>query len=103
MNTVRDGASSRYLSSLSKNISHQITNYQVVDVTNNDSVARGITVEFFESVTSEIAKIQVYLRQIMEHLSLPADIRPTGGNMEIKLVHPLRPPATYHKAQKSIE
>ena len=59
MNTVGDGISYRYYSSFSNSRSHLITNSQVVDATDNDSVASGINMESFQSVTSEMAKTQV--------------------------------------------
>ena len=80
MNTLGDGSSSRYYYSSSNNRLHSITNSQVVDATNNDSEASGITLEYFQAVTSEMSKTQVYLRQIMEHLSLLEDGSPTGKN-----------------------
>ena len=51
-----------------------------MDDTDNESVYIGITLESFQSVTPEMAKTQVYLIQIMEHLSLPEDGKPTGNN-----------------------
>ena len=86
MKTVGDDLSSSYSSISSNNISHHITNYQVVDAINNDSVASVITLELFQSVTSEMSKTQVYLRKIMEHLSLPKDGSPTGNNSGNKSV-----------------
>ena len=80
MNTIGDGSSHSYYSSSLNNMSHQIKNSQVVDATDNDSLASGITMESFQEVTSEMAKIQVYLRQILEHLSLLADGIPTENN-----------------------
>ena len=80
MNTVGDGSSSSYSSSSSNNISHFITKFQVVDATDNDSVDRCITLKSFEAVTSEMSKTQVYLRQIMKHLSLPENYIPKGNN-----------------------
>ena len=65
MNTVWDGSYSSYYYSSSKNRSHHITNSQVVDATDNDSVARNITLESFQEVIYEMAKTQVYLRHIM--------------------------------------
>ena len=73
MNTVGDGSSSRYYSSYSNNASHRITKYQVVDATDNESVASGTTLESFQAVTSEMSKNKIYLRQITEYISLPAD------------------------------
>ena len=84
INTVGYGSSSRYYSSYSNNVSHRITKYQVVDATDNESVASGTTLESFQAVTSEIFKTQVYIRYIMEHLSLPADVIPTGNNLRNK-------------------
>ena len=80
MNTLGDGSSSRCYSSSSHNISHIVINSWVVEATDNVSVARGITLESFQAVMYEISKTQVYLRHIMENLSLPADGRPTGNN-----------------------
>ena len=81
MNTLVDVSSSRYSSSSSHNRSHHITNTQVLGATDDVSVASGITLESFQAVTSEIFKTQVYIRYIMEHLSLPADVIPTGNNL----------------------
>ena len=74
MNTIGDGLSSRYPSSSSNKISHSITNSEVVDAIDNQSVPRDINLESSQAVTFETAKTQVYLRQIMEHLSLPANV-----------------------------
>ena len=52
-----------------------------MDSTDDVSVARGTPLESFQAVTSEMAKTQVYLTQIMEHLSLPADSSPAGNNL----------------------
>ena len=62
MNIVGDVLSSRYDSLSSNNISHPITNSQVVEASDNDSLAKGITLKSFQLVTSEMAKTQVYLR-----------------------------------------
>ena len=86
MNTVVDGSSSRYYSSSSNNRSQRITNSQVMDTTNNDSVASSITLESFQAVTYEMAKTQVYLRNIMGHFSFQSDGSPTGKNSENKSV-----------------
>ena len=80
INNVGDGSSSRYYSSSSNNRSQRITNSQVMDTTNNDSVASSITLEYFQAVISEMAKTQVQPRQIMGHFSLPSDDSPTGNN-----------------------
>ena len=83
MNTLLDRSSSRY-SLYYHNRSHHITTSQDVDVTDNVSVARGITQGKFQSFMSEMAKTKVYLRHIMKHLSFPMDVFPTGNNMENK-------------------
>ena len=51
-----------------------------MDATDDVSVAIGITLESFQAVTYEMAKKKVYLRQIMDHLSLPMDVIPMGSN-----------------------
>ena len=51
-----------------------------MDATDDVSVDSGITLEYLQAVTYEMAKNQVYLRHIMEHLSLPADVIPTGNS-----------------------
>ena len=48
-----------------------------MDATDNDSVANGITLKYFQSVTSEMLKTLVYLRHTIEHLSLPENYIPT--------------------------
>ena len=80
MNTLGDVSYSRYSSSYYHNISHHITNYQVVGATDDVSVSSGITMEYSQAVIPKMYKTQVYLRHIMEHLSLPADGIPTGNN-----------------------
>ena len=52
MNTTGDGSSSRYSYSSSNNRSHRITDSQVVDATDNDSVDRDTTLGSFQAVTS---------------------------------------------------
>ena len=93
--TIWDVSSPRYYSSSSKDRSHHLNNFQVVDTTDNESLARGITLESLQAVTSEMAKKQVYLRQIMEHLSLPADDSPAGNNSGKKAMHPPRQPSIF--------
>ena len=79
--TLGDGSSSSYYSLFSNNRSYCITTSQVADTTYNDSVAIGITLESFQTVTSEMTKTPVYLRQIVEHLSLAEDGSPKGINL----------------------
>ena len=79
MNTLGDRSSSRYYSS-SHNRSHCITNYHDGDTTDDVSVASGITLESLQAVTSEMVNTKVYLRHIMENLSLPTDGSSTVNN-----------------------
>ena len=92
----------RYYYSLSNSRSHQIINYKVVDAADNDSVASGITLGSLQAVTSKISKNKVYLRNIMEHLSLPADGSPTENNSRNKSGASSKTTRNFRKAQHII-
>ena len=51
-----------------------------MDATDDVSVSSDINLESFQAVTSYVAKTQVNLRQIMEHISLSVDGVQTGNN-----------------------
>ena len=80
MNTLGDVSYSRYSSSYYQNISHHITNYQVVGATDDVSVSSGIIMDYSQEVIPKMYKTQVYLRHIMENLSLPTDGSSTVNN-----------------------